>query len=470
MKKQGTIELGVQGRDVTIFLEHKFRSATEEAAVVHAKKKKRITMEQSGAEGAASEEIQVVYADSGRLRRCSKYFDTCMSGRWPLRTKSESLHMEFHLEVQTEPLYYRDCFARMDCPFLKPIPDVVYCIQLLKVASQIEYLELMDICVKYLSAAPWSVDEENQIRKFYRPEQVCAESASDLAARLRFPLAEEERKKESSALMERTLSRYLKIALTKDSSFEVRCASRQVFAEAFHALASCPRTPMCREALEYALAIAAKELEEILESMTGPGCQKGWGAPVATVNLLQFCWLFEVLREANAAQVAVELLLKLDVSRVLLTAFDPFATIPTRPEVVCQWANMMYVIFRDVLNGRLFLKTSERVALYQQWNWILKRVNDLAPEEPPVSKVVASFIMSFPHVQQEEIYLRWASSLDEYTHLQGDYNLSQAHTMWMTSLVTAEVPKLTASQSEQNVEKVEYLPRVNSRGGSWDIL
>ncbi|KAG0626580.1 hypothetical protein M758_2G136100 [Ceratodon purpureus] len=132
---------------------------------------------------------------------------------------------------------------------------------------------------------------------------------------------------------------------------------------------------------------------------------------------------------------------------------------------------MMYVIFRDVLNGRLFLKTSERVALYQNWNWILKRVENLAPEERPVSNVVASFIMSFPHAQQEEIYLRWASSVDEYP-LQGDYNLSEAHTIWMVSLVTDKVPKLEEgklkdSQSGHNV--VEYLPKVNSRG-NWDIL
>ena len=65
----------------------------------------------------------------------------------------------FRLEVQTEVLYYHDCFSCMKFLF-KPIPSVSYCIELLKVASQIAYQEAMEIGERYLSATPWSVEEK----------------------------------------------------------------------------------------------------------------------------------------------------------------------------------------------------------------------------------------------------------------------------------------------------------------------
>lgn len=55
----------------------------------------------------------------------------------------------------------------MKCPFLKPIPNVTYGIQLFEVASHIEYHALMDVCQKYLAAEPWSTAEDDELRSLF---------------------------------------------------------------------------------------------------------------------------------------------------------------------------------------------------------------------------------------------------------------------------------------------------------------
>ena len=116
------------------------------------------------------------------------------------------------------------------------------------------------------------------------------------------------------------------------------------------------------------------------------------------------------------------------------------------------WPHMIYQIFQDVLDGRLFLQAAERVALYLQWDWILERIGHLSTDEPCASKVVREFMMTFPLEQQEEIILRWASSLDEYRQVPELFDLSESHIVWLLHLVTAKVPKLEEKQTaSQNV-------------------
>lgn len=110
----------------------------------------------------------------------------------------------------------------MKCPLLKPIPTVSYGIQLYKVASQIEYLALVNTCEKYLAAAPWSTAEEaDELRS------TCAlgelPSHSDLILRLRLPVTTKA-KGDLQSMIQRTLSRYLKNALDVDPKDQTRAS------------------------------------------------------------------------------------------------------------------------------------------------------------------------------------------------------------------------------------------------------
>ncbi|KAG0504429.1 hypothetical protein KC19_N033100 [Ceratodon purpureus] len=96
------------------------------------------------------EVVDKIYADSSRLRQCSKYFETCMKTRWA-PSKPLSSQMEFHLELQAHAVYYRECFSRMKpLDFLKPIRSVEHCLELLKIAQQIMYQDLVDLGIKLL--------------------------------------------------------------------------------------------------------------------------------------------------------------------------------------------------------------------------------------------------------------------------------------------------------------------------------
>lgn len=102
-----------------------------------------------------------------------------------------------------------------------------------------------------------------------------------------------------------------------------------------------------------------------------------------------FGWLFQVLRKANAAQGAVEVILDDgEVPQLFLastsyqrningssslTDGDIDAAIWQRVHTTL--TNMFTVIFEDVLHGHVFLKCSDRMTLLQQWKWILRDVN-----------------------------------------------------------------------------------------------
>ncbi|KAG0625729.1 hypothetical protein M758_2G076500 [Ceratodon purpureus] len=127
--------------------------------------------------------------------------------------------MDFYLEAQTDMVYYKDCFSRMHYLF-KPIPSIAYCIELLKVASQILFQDLLSLGVKNLAASVWSISEEKQIHEFYEAGHLPFVTASDLRARLLDgqPLTEEDQKHKLSQCSQEMLSGYLRHAIPNDST------------------------------------------------------------------------------------------------------------------------------------------------------------------------------------------------------------------------------------------------------------
>jgi hypothetical protein len=168
------------GMDTTIYLVQDMATAPE------SRSSNRTGMEETESVRAEEKLVEKVYADSRRLRECSKYFETCMNDRWA-RSKPAPSQLEFHLELQADVVYYRDCFSRMEPGSLfQPIPCINHCLELLKVASQIIFQEVVDLGIKYLSATPWSADDEVKILRFCKSEHISLdfEAHSDLIARL----------------------------------------------------------------------------------------------------------------------------------------------------------------------------------------------------------------------------------------------------------------------------------------------
>lgn len=58
-------------------------------------------------------------------------------------SSSDALQMEFWLQIETEVAHYHDCFARMHFPFT-PFRSVRDCIQVMRVAAQIQFEEVLE--------------------------------------------------------------------------------------------------------------------------------------------------------------------------------------------------------------------------------------------------------------------------------------------------------------------------------------
>ncbi|KAG0570714.1 hypothetical protein KC19_6G182800 [Ceratodon purpureus] len=365
-----------------------------------------------------------IRAESSKLRECSRYFEACMSERW----MSEQMQGEFYLVAHTEVRFYRECFTRMYSPCAE-IVSVDDCIQLLKVASQIQYDEVMDIGVRYLASVPWSEEEEEQVRSFYASGQLyTTESTSDLCRRLQVDSNGEERQRKLLGLLYSMLSRSLEGA--SSNTLKSRRKSQEVFTVAFNAVVGASGPGKIRKLQPAALDLVTGDLKNTLNSIKN-GCQE-------EAMLLQqtgkVCWLFSTLRGARSAQKLVEIVLRDgDIAPLLQSKFQ--CLVGRRKTIERSWAKMIIcTIFQDVLSGQLFLKTAERLALFRRWNWILTADN-FKPETPLSSTLLFRFIMGLPYAEQEEIFRSWLSSQDDPAH-QADYDLSDVHSMWVKHLIS----------------------------------
>lgn len=230
--------------------------------------------------------------------------------------------------------------------FRKPIPSVEHCLELIKVASQIVYEELVDLGMNYLASTPWSADEEDQIRSFCEFGHIFVnpEVHGDLIARLRLYLNEKERQEEVSNITQGSvLSHFLEAILGDHMTW--RPQSCQLFEQAFRIIVFSSNA----YAQNQCVTLVDTAIERVLLSFNdsrGTTFQE---------DVIGFCWLYGLLRSANAAQSVVESLLKeRDVVHFMQCRKD------LAGEAREKWIMLIHSMLQDVLNGRLFLCTSER--------------------------------------------------------------------------------------------------------------
>ncbi|KAG0604953.1 hypothetical protein M758_9G021600 [Ceratodon purpureus] len=374
--------------------------------------------------------LLAISADASKLRECSKYFATCMSERWP----THGTPREFRLEAHTEVRFYEDCFNRIYFPY-KAIKSVGECIELLKVASQIAYAHVLDIGVKYLAAAPWSGEEEKHIRSFCDSGQLSLDSISDLHKRLQLGTNAREREEIHLKHTNGILKRYLQLSRITDSSvMETLAESRRVFKEGFQAIVSGSGPGKSAKLLLKVLTLVSEESEKLLISLK-KALEVG---TILDFHILNFCWLFDTASVFNAGQVVLEQILKHeDIAPLLRSKFRSFDHDPLRLSYEAQFESMLCRILLDVLEGRLFLTTSQRIAFFKQWNaFFTSPHNNPRPDCPLGGALVYRFISTLPHEDQEEIYRNWVSSLDDAAEkLPNHHVLAKAHSMWIKHLV-----------------------------------
>ncbi|KAG0614409.1 hypothetical protein M758_6G174300 [Ceratodon purpureus] len=388
------------------------------------------------ADGPAELVLGSIHADSSKLRECSKYFATCMSGRWA--TQESGTPREFRLEAHTEVRFYEDCFGRMYFPY-KAIENVGECIELLKVASQIGFAQVLDSGVKYLAAVTWSIEEEKQIRSFCDSGQISLDSTSDLHKRLHFGSNAREREEIHLKRTHRVLNRFLQLSLVgySGSNEETIRESRRMFEEAFQATISGLGPGKCGKILPMVLTLVTETAEKLLLSLKKAlETRMTYGFD----HISNFCWLFNAVRNSNAGQVILEQILKYgDIAIHLQIQFrNDSANLKNTPVGQFEWNSMIRTIFEDILEGRLLLTTSQRLAFFEVWNQFFKIENK--PDCPLEAMLVHRFILTLPHEDQEKIYY-WVSLRNPQTIPPGQYDLTQAHSLWIKHLVSQpEIP------------------------------
>ncbi|KAG0570695.1 hypothetical protein KC19_6G181200 [Ceratodon purpureus] len=400
----------------------------------------------NGCERPADEPAELllgsIHADSSKLRECSKYFATCMSGRWA----NHATPREFRLEAHTEVRFYEECFGRMYFPY-KAIENVGECIELLKVASQIGFAQVLDIGVKYLAAVTWSIEEEKQIRSFCDSGQISLGSKSDLRKRLHFGSNAREREEIHLKRTHRVLNGYLQLSLRPYHSHR-ETESRRMFEEAFQATISGLGPGKCGKILPMVLTLVTKESEKLLRSFKE--VLKLREFDIFTIQITNFCWLFNTVRSSNAGQVILKQILKYkDIAPPLQKQIrKDSARLRNTPIWQFEWNSMICTIFEDILEGRLLLTTSQRLAFFKHWNGFFKIGNK--PDCPLETMLVYRFILTLPHEDQEKIYHHWVSLRDDQEKKAAQYDLTEAHSLWIKHLVSqpeilAEAPECSST-------------------------
>jgi hypothetical protein len=380
------------GMDTTIYLVQKV--ATTPGSRL------RTEMEETESVRAEEKLVEKVYADSRRLRECSKYFETCMNDRWA-RSKPAPSQLEFHLELQADVVYYRDCFSRMEPgSLLQPIPCVDHCLELLKVASQIVFQEVVDLGIKYLLATPWSADDEVKIRRFSESGNTSLDSEAhgDLIARLRKSL----RKKTHCDV----LSLYLELALSKWATPEPE--DRRVFEETFQTIVSGPNRHAVIESVQ-------KEATKLLFSFKE-----------SNDNVEGFAWLYGLLRSVHAGQSIVDHLLKKRgfFNSIIMRIEDDW-----RQGEHMVWIKLIAAMLQDVLDGRLFLTSTERYTLFAIWCQTCEIDSLNVLEDHDLRELFTAFLMTFPFEEQMRMMGYW-DGMDKFEVL-----VNEVYGKWRMCLV-----------------------------------
>lgn len=337
-----------------------------------------------------------LHVHSKRLRWCSRYFDTCMSERWTSAGSSKPA-MRLTLEVHTDVKYYKECVSRMYSPFLE-IPSVRHCLKLVQVAMQIEFQELVETCVNYLAAVPWSQDDERRIRKFTTGLHYPSDCAADLSARLGPPLSGTERHGFLLDLTEEMLNFNYYSCLCSDFDFHngERSSSQSWFRDTFLQIMGGSSQALAERVLGFLNDKVKRDISDV---------EKKGDPHMLELNALRNVrWILKLLLETRTAKEVVEYIVE-ESSLDYTLSERHFANRWQK-----EWTDIFLCVLKEVNEGRLCLKTSTRVKLIKNYTWILALGSEIGKGEE-IAKILCTFVMTFPYEQQKKMILQDTSLL-----------------------------------------------------------
>lgn len=381
-----------KGQDVTVFLE-----------------RNGLSVNGSQEDEVRKETLAVLKMHSSHLSRCSKYFETCLSERWRKPSGSGSAAVELALEVHVDVACYTDCFSRMYSSFRKDFGDVKDSLELLKVASQIEYHELMDMISRYLSAIPWLEEDERRIREYSASPDFPKSHAEDLVSRLGLQVVEEECHKKMCDMIQQCIRSALGF-WDPLSSLEF---SRNFIEELIEGI----RPDTCSSEFAKSLvSIITKEAKEKFYEVEA-NCQEVsevFEVEDFSEHINDMCWILNLLLNAGVAEELVQCLLHLETFRdYIVSAASRFNNGLSRDETVknegFSMTMLVLTMYQEVVDGRLLLKTPERVALVEKWHVVLEAYL----EKQDYEEATRCLFLTLPFEEQiEHIHLRREDYVD----------------------------------------------------------
>lgn len=379
-----------RGQDVTVFLERNGLGVS------------------GGQEDEKKETLAVLRVHSSHLSRCSKYFETCLSERWRKPSGSGSGAVELALEVHADVACYTECFSRMYSSFRKDFGDVKDSLELLKVASQIEYHELMDLISRYLSGIPWSEEDERRIREYAASPDFPRNHAEDLVRRLELQVVEEDCQKKMCDMMQQSIRSALGF-WDPLSSLEF---SRSFIEELIEGI----RPETSSEFAKTLVSIVTKEAKEKFLEVEA-NCQEVsevFEVEDFSEHINDMCWILNLLLNAGVAEELVQCLLHLDTFRdYIVAAASRFNNGLSRDETVknegFSMTMLVLTMYQEVVDGRLLLKTPERIALVEKWHMVLEAYL----EKQDYEEATRCLFLTLPFEEQiEHIHLRREDYVD----------------------------------------------------------
>ncbi|KAG0597976.1 hypothetical protein M758_12G034600 [Ceratodon purpureus] len=322
--------------------------------------------------------LAVLKVHSDRLSRCSKYFETCLTDRWSRQCST------FVLETVTDTDCYTDCFCRMYAlPSHKDFKDVKHSLGLLKVASQIQFPELMDSVCLYLSSKAWSDTDEVMIRLYSACLDFPRKHAEDLMLRLGMDESKEDHHKQLCDMVERCI----RTALGYDGNFQShRALIKEMLPSSGPGSTPSADSKVTRDVITIVSRVAKDMLVNFGQEYDGTTFSS---IPRFADKMLAICWILETLLAAKVAEEVVQCFVHLHAFPKILAIESPppcrqpyyesdirahneryKGQLDARNAAV-PLVNLVLVVYREVAAGNLLLKTPGRVALLENWYSLL---------------------------------------------------------------------------------------------------
>lgn len=342
------------------------------------------------------QKLALIHLHSHVLSSHCKYFNTCLSDRWKKSTLPSTL-IEFVLEVQTDVQYYFECFSNMYPPFLKTFHGVTQSVELLKVASQIDYQELMERVSLYLSTMFWSDEDEIKVREYSSSPDFPRMHLKDLVARLGLDESEESSRRQLCALIRHCI----RIALNGTDH-----RPRAFFTELLQSIGRGAPPDYAK----MVVAIVSREAKEMFVKIGLDWEVNIWSQQLVDnswcLQLEAMCWILEALLLVQVAEDLVQGFVHLDAipKRICNTEMEWY--MPAKHK----FAELVLLMYQEVAAGRLLLKLPERIALLTNWHSVMTS----KLERESYELATRNLFSTLPLQQQAEFINFRTENFDDY--------------------------------------------------------